>query len=87
MIVSLFSLSFWSRNKVAVLGMFKSACIHMLMALICGRAGLWPLAVSCNQLAGRRKSGMLRSHSWIAAATLLSRYSCYTTAHSTHGVS
>ena len=33
------------------------------------RAGLWPLpTVSCNQLAGtERKSGMLRSHSWIAA--------------------
>ena len=50
-------------DKVAV----SNSAIHMLMALICGRAGLWPLPVSCNQLARGRKSGMLRSHSWIAA--------------------
>ena len=39
---------FQLRNKVAV---FNSS-IHMLMALICGCASLWPLVVSCNQLAG-----------------------------------
>ena len=37
-------------DKVAV----SNSAIHMLMALICGRAGLWPLAVSCNQLRGEK---------------------------------
>ena len=39
---------FYLWNKVAV---FNSS-IHMLMALIRGCASLWPLVVSCNQLAG-----------------------------------
>ena len=44
---------FYLRNKVAV---FNSS-IRMLKALICGCASLWPLVVSCNQLAGGEGEG------------------------------
>ena len=84
---------FYLWNKVAV---FNSS-IHMLMALICGCASLWPLVVSCNQLAGGeggrggsiggRKSGMLRSHSWIAATLRSDTLTAKLVAHSTPHVS